>query len=67
MISSSLLDGLWLQKLKSLYKSSVAQAEQEEEVIRKALQKITEIRNIKNERRIQVSFNKKLRMLVCVI
>lgn len=37
-----------------MYKNAVAQAEQEEEVIRKALQKITEIRNIKNERRIQV-------------
>ncbi|XP_018571132.1 SAGA-associated factor 29 [Anoplophora glabripennis] len=41
------------QKLKSLYKTAISQAEQEEEVIRKALQKITEIRNIKNERRIQ--------------
>ncbi|KAJ8928859.1 hypothetical protein NQ314_018516 [Rhamnusium bicolor] len=41
------------RKLKSLYKTSIAQAEQEEEIIRKALQKITEIRNIKNERRIQ--------------
>lgn len=42
-------------KLKGLYKAAVSQAEQEEEVIRKALQKITEIRNIKNERRIQVN------------
>lgn len=41
-------------ELKSLYKTAVTQAEQEEEVLRKALQKITEIRNIKNERRIQV-------------
>ncbi|XP_074034439.1 SAGA-associated factor 29 [Leptinotarsa decemlineata] len=41
------------QKLKSLYKTAILQGEQEEEVIRKALQKITEIRNIKNERRIQ--------------
>ncbi|CAG9821476.1 unnamed protein product [Phaedon cochleariae] len=41
------------QKMKSLYKMAIAQTEQEEEVIRKALQKITEIRNIKNERRIQ--------------
>lgn len=40
-------------KLKSMVKTSIAQAEQEEEVIRKALQKITEIRNIKNERRMQ--------------
>ncbi|XP_050513551.1 SAGA-associated factor 29 isoform X2 [Diabrotica virgifera virgifera] len=42
------------QKLKSLYKNVIAQTEQEEDVIRKALLKITEIRNIKNERRIQV-------------
>uniref|UniRef100_A0A6P7G881 SAGA-associated factor 29 isoform X1 n=1 Tax=Diabrotica virgifera virgifera TaxID=50390 RepID=A0A6P7G881_DIAVI len=41
------------QKLKSLYKNVIAQTEQEEDVIRKALLKITEIRNIKNERRIQ--------------
>ncbi|XP_022921056.1 SAGA-associated factor 29 [Onthophagus taurus] len=40
-------------KLKGLYKNAIAHAEQEEEVLRKALQKITEIRNIKNERRIQ--------------
>ncbi|KAJ8978940.1 hypothetical protein NQ317_003001 [Molorchus minor] len=41
------------QKLRSLYKTSITQAEQEEEVIRKALNQIAEIRNIKNERRIQ--------------
>lgn len=41
-------------KLKSLYKTAISQADQEEDVIRKALQRITEIRNIKNERRIQV-------------
>lgn len=40
--------------MKTLYKTAVTHAEQEEEIIRKALQKITEIRNIKNERRIQV-------------
>ncbi|KAK9696713.1 SGF29 tudor-like domain [Popillia japonica] len=40
-------------KLKGLYKNAIAHVEQEEEVLRKALQKITEIRNIKNERRIQ--------------
>lgn len=43
-------------KLKGLYKTAISQAEQEEEMLRKALQKITEIRNIKNERRIQVKF-----------
>ncbi|EFA06014.1 SAGA-associated factor 29 [Tribolium castaneum] len=40
-------------KLKSLYKSSISHAEQEEDLLRQALQKIAEIRNIKNERRIQ--------------
>ncbi|KAK9875313.1 hypothetical protein WA026_007709 [Henosepilachna vigintioctopunctata] len=40
-------------KLKNLYKAAITQAEQEEDSIRKALQKIAEIRNIKNERRIQ--------------
>ncbi|CAG9857926.1 unnamed protein product [Phyllotreta striolata] len=44
------------QKIKSLYKTCVVQAEHEEDLIRKALQKITEIRNIKNERRIQMAF-----------
>lgn len=48
------------QKLKNLYKTAIAQTELEEEIIRKALQKIAEIRNIKNERRIQsrISSNK---------
>ena len=41
-------------KLKGLYKNAIAHAEQEEDIMRKALQKITEIRTIKNERRIQV-------------
>lgn len=41
-------------KMKSLYKAAISQAEQQEEAIRQALQKIAEIRNIKNERRIQV-------------
>ncbi|CAH0551360.1 unnamed protein product [Brassicogethes aeneus] len=45
--------GHYQMKLKSLCKTAITQAEQEEETIRKALQKITEIRNIKNERRIQ--------------
>nr|CAI5819931.1 unnamed protein product [Callosobruchus analis] len=45
-----------LQKLRSLYKNAISQTEQEDEVIRKALQKITEIRNIKNERRLQTRF-----------
>lgn len=39
--------------MKALYKTAIAQGEQEEDVLRKALQKISEIRNIKNERRIQ--------------
>lgn len=43
-------------KLKGLYKTAISQAEQEEELLRKALQKITEIRNIKSERRIQVCY-----------
>lgn len=41
-------------KLKGLHKTAISHAEQEEELLRKALQKITEIRNIKSERRIQV-------------
>lgn len=39
--------------IKSVYKTAMLQAEQEEELLRKALQKIADIRNIKNERRIQ--------------
>lgn len=42
--------------MKNLLKSAVTHAEQEEEVIRKSLQKIHEIRAIKNERRLQVCF-----------
>lgn len=45
-------------KLKSLYCSAVTDAEREEELIRKALAKIYEIRVIRHERRIQVSFLK---------
>ncbi|KAJ8670669.1 hypothetical protein QAD02_001928 [Eretmocerus hayati] len=41
------------QKLKSLYTTTVADAQQEEELLRKALEKINEIRSIRNERRIQ--------------
>lgn len=37
-------------KLKALLKTTLNQAEQEEDAIRKALEKINEIRNIKNER-----------------
>lgn len=40
-------------KLKALHKSAIVHAEQEEEQLRKALHQINEIRNIKNERRIQ--------------
>lgn len=41
------------QKLKGLYSAAVADAEQEEELIRSALTKVNEIRSIRNERRIQ--------------
>ncbi|CAG7825402.1 unnamed protein product, partial [Allacma fusca] len=41
------------QKLKSLYNNAISEAETEEDLIRKALEKIYEIRSIKNERRIQ--------------
>lgn len=44
------------QKLKSLYSAAVSDAQQEEELIRKALSKINEIRAIRNERRIQVTW-----------
>lgn len=40
------------QKLKSLY-TAIADAEHEEELLRKALSKVNEIRSIRNERRIQ--------------
>lgn len=40
-------------KIRTQLKSAISQTEQEEDLIRKALQKVTEIRNIKNERRIQ--------------
>ncbi|CAG9766147.1 unnamed protein product [Ceutorhynchus assimilis] len=45
--------GQSVQKTKSLIKAAMSQTEAEREVIQKALQKIYEIRNIKNERRIQ--------------
>ncbi|XP_043488949.1 SAGA-associated factor 29 [Polistes fuscatus] len=41
------------QKLKNLYSAAVMDAQQEEEILRKALGKINEIRGIRNERRIQ--------------
>lgn len=41
------------QKLKNLYSAAVTDAQQEEEILRKALCKINEIRAIRNERRIQ--------------
>lgn len=40
-------------KLKSLYKTCLNDATQEENILRNALAKISEIRNIRNERRIQ--------------
>ncbi|XP_073847751.1 SAGA-associated factor 29 [Musca autumnalis] len=42
-----------VQKMKSLYKACLQDAAVEEDTIRKALEKIHEIRNIRNERRIQ--------------
>lgn len=42
------------QKLRAAYKTSMNDAAQEESIIREALDKILEIRNIRNERRIQV-------------
>lgn len=41
------------QKLKNLYNAAVTDTQQEEEILRKALSKINEIRTIRNERRIQ--------------
>lgn len=54
--------------MKALYKTAIVQAEQEEDVLRKALQKISEIQNIKNERRIQArhSGNKETRRGACM-
>lgn len=44
-------------KLRSQYKTCMNDAIQEESLIRDALAKIQEIRNIRNERRIQVTFD----------
>ncbi|XP_066585392.1 SAGA-associated factor 29 [Prorops nasuta] len=41
------------QKLKNLYNAATIDAQQEEEILRDALEKINEIRAIRNERRIQ--------------
>ncbi|XP_021967616.1 SAGA-associated factor 29 [Folsomia candida] len=41
------------QKLKNLYATTISEAEGEEQLIRKALEKVYEIRSIKNDRRIQ--------------
>lgn len=41
------------QKLKNLYNVAMMDAQQEEDILRKALGKINEIRSIRNERRIQ--------------
>lgn len=46
-------------KLKALYSTALTEAESEEQVIRKALEKIYEIRAIINERRIQVRHSNK--------
>lgn len=42
------------QKLRNLYNTAVQDAQREEDLLRKALVKINEIRAIRNERRIQV-------------
>lgn len=47
------MSNLPAQKLKSLYKTGLQDASQEEFVIRQALARIQDIRNIRNERRIQ--------------
>lgn len=44
------------QKLKNIYNTAVLDAHQEEDLLRKSLEKINEIRFIRNERRIQVIF-----------
>lgn len=49
-------------KLRSLLKTSMNDATQEENLIRQALSKITEIRNIRNERRIQVRIDSRFRL-----
>lgn len=43
-------------QLKNLYKAGLSAAEQEENLLRKALSRIYEIRSIKNERRIQARY-----------
>lgn len=45
------------QKMKSMLKEAISDTEREEELLRKALNKITEIRAIRNECMIQVRFN----------
>ncbi|CAB0032113.1 unnamed protein product [Trichogramma brassicae] len=51
--SEDKLSAFHQQKLKSVYSAAVADAQQEENLLRKALEKINEIRLIRNERRIQ--------------
>lgn len=50
-------------KMRSQYKICMNDAGQEENVLRQALAKILEIRNIRNERRIQVKFSTYLRFI----
>lgn len=52
-LSRAQQQGVPLQKIKSMYKTCLQDASVEEDTIRKALEKIQEIRNIRNERRIQ--------------
>lgn len=50
------ISSYYQQKLKNLYNSAIADAQQEEEILRKALGKINDVRSIRNERRIQVKY-----------
>lgn len=52
-LSRAQQQGVPLQKIKSMYKTCLQDASVEEDTIRKALEKMQEIRNIRNERRIQ--------------
>lgn len=50
------ISSFYQQKLKGIYSAAVVDAQQEEDLLRKALEKINEIRSIRNERRIQVKY-----------
>ena len=57
LVPDEKLSSFYQQKLKNAYNSAVSDAQKEEELLRKVLEKINEIRSIRNERRIQVSMN----------